>query len=267
MNEENKRLVHRALEEVFAGGDLNSIDEIFHPNFINHEAGPRTPPGPEGLKMTVSWLRSSFSDLHYDIDDMIVEGDKVVARVTSSGRHTGQFIGFRPTGKRFSVEQIHIYRIADSKIIEHWSSRDDLAQGMQLGFIPGGRRPEPAAPSSDRAGSRGATPPPEPSAGLLAKASEIPVGGGRILPEQRLVITQPAAGVFKVFGATCTHMGCTLGEVYDGLIKCPCHGSEYSIADGSVRHGPASRSLTEYPANVADGNIVLAPNPPLAATS
>ncbi len=94
----------------------------------------------------VRWLRDAFSDLHYDIQDEIVAGDKVVVRVISSGRHTGEFIGFSPTGKTFDPQQIHIYRIADGKIIEHWSSRDDLSQGIQLGLIPLGK-----------AGSRGTT--------------------------------------------------------------------------------------------------------------
>jgi nogalonic acid methyl ester cyclase / aklanonic acid methyl ester cyclase len=141
MSEQNKRLVRRALNEVFAGGNLAVVDEIFHPDFVNHEAGPRTPPGPEGLKMTAGWLRDAFSDLHYDIQDEIDAGDKVVVRVISTGHHTGEFIGFKPTGKKFEAQQIHIYRIADGKIIEHWSSRDDLSQGIQLGLIPFGGRP------------------------------------------------------------------------------------------------------------------------------
>src|SRR2546422_877916 len=76
----------------------------------------------------------------YTIEDEIVSGDKVVVRVISSGRHTGEFIGFKPTGKTFEAQQIHIYRVADGKIIEHWSSRDDLSQGIQLGLIPVGRQ-------------------------------------------------------------------------------------------------------------------------------
>jgi len=96
--------------------------------------------GPEGLKVTVRWLRDAFSDLHYTIEDEIASGDKVVVRVISSGRHTGEFIGFKPTGKKFEAQQIHIYRIADGRIIEHWSSRDDLSQGIQLGLIPVGRQ-------------------------------------------------------------------------------------------------------------------------------
>jgi predicted ester cyclase len=91
------------------------------------------------LKVTVGWLRASFSDLHYDIQDEITEGDKMVVRVISRGRHTGPFLGFPPTGKTFAAQQIHIYRIADGKIIEHWAVRDDLDQGIQLGLIPVGR--------------------------------------------------------------------------------------------------------------------------------
>ncbi|TMD17696.1 MAG: ester cyclase [Chloroflexi bacterium] len=136
--ERNKQVARRALDEVFAKGNFAVVDELFHLDFVNHEAGPNTPPGPDGLKMTVGWLRDSFSDLHYDIKDQIAEGDKLAVRVISSGRHTGNFIGFEPTGKKFEVQQIHIYRFRDGKIIEHWSSRDDLGQGMQLGLIPGG---------------------------------------------------------------------------------------------------------------------------------
>jgi len=154
MSEQNKRLVRRALNEVFAGGNLGVVDEIFHPDFVNHEAGPRTPAGPEGLKVTVRWLRDSFSDLHYDIQDEIVEGDKVVVRVVSSGRQTGEFIGFKPTGKTFEAQQIHIYRIADGKIIEHWASRDDLGQGIQLGLIPVGKAGAEAATAAAEKANR-----------------------------------------------------------------------------------------------------------------
>jgi predicted ester cyclase len=149
MSEQNTRLARRALDEVFASGDFAAVNEIFHPEFINHEAGPNTPPGPEGLKMTVGWLHASFSDMHYEIEDEITQGDKVVERVISSGRHTGPFLGFPPSGKTYAAQQIHIYRIADGKIIEHWSCRDDLSQGIQLGLIPGGPPAGSGAPRSE----------------------------------------------------------------------------------------------------------------------
>ncbi len=255
MFDQNSRLVQRALEEVFGAGNLSAVDEIFHEDFINHDAGPRTPPGPEGLKVTVGWLHQSFSDLHYEIEDEIAAGDKVVVRVVSSGRHTGPFIGFPATGRTFSVEQIHIYRIADGKIIEHWSSRDDLSQGMQLGFIPG---PRPSV--ADRS-SAGAATPTAPSSSAdraaepLAKTAEIPVGAGLILAAARLVVTQPTPGTINAFDATCTHMGCTVAEVADGVIRCPCHGSEFSIEDGSVRRGPAGRPLPRHEIRIVGDEV------------
>ncbi len=77
----------------------------------------------------------------------------------------------------------------------------------------------------------------------LAKTSEIPVGGGKIFKDAKVVVTQPTKGEFKAFSAICTHEGCTVSQVADGTIDCPCHGSRFHIADGSVAHGPAARPL------------------------
>jgi len=70
-----------------------------------------------------------------EVEDEIGEGDKVVARVTVHGHHVGEFLGKAPTGKEYAVEHIHIWRLADGKVIEHWSVRDDLGQALQLGLI------------------------------------------------------------------------------------------------------------------------------------
>jgi hypothetical protein len=83
MHDENKRLAKRALDEVFAQGRLDLVEEIFHPDFVNHEAGPQTPHGREGLKVTIQWIRSSFGDLSYELEDAIGEDDQVVLRVIS----------------------------------------------------------------------------------------------------------------------------------------------------------------------------------------
>ncbi len=84
-----------------------------------------------------------------------------------------------------------------------------------------------------------------PSSGGAIKTTDIPVGGGKIFPDQQVVVTQPTAGVFKAFSSTCTHQGCQVTEVLNGTIDCPCHGSRYSIVDGSVKGGPAPRPLPE----------------------
>lgn len=86
---------------------------------------------------------------------------------------------------------------------------------------------------------------------------DIPVGGGRIFPDHRLVVTRPAAGELKGFTAICTHDGCTLTAVTDGTIRCPCHGSRFAITDGTVVNGPARRALTPRPLTVENGAVVL----------
>ncbi len=96
-----------------------------------------------------------------------------------------------------------------------------------------------------------------PAANGLARTSDIPVGGGKIFDAQKVVVTQPAAGQFKAFSAICTHMGCTVGSVSGGLIKCPCHGSEYSIQDGSVKGGPAPKALPAKQVTVSGDEIVV----------
>jgi Rieske Fe-S protein len=91
----------------------------------------------------------------------------------------------------------------------------------------------------------------------LGATSSIPVGGGKIFPDQRVVVTQPTAGAFKAFTAVCTHLGCTVNQVRNGLILCPCHGSEYSITDGSVKQGPAPSPLPTKQITVANDQITL----------
>ncbi|MFI6603109.1 Rieske (2Fe-2S) protein [Nonomuraea sp. NPDC050536] len=92
----------------------------------------------------------------------------------------------------------------------------------------------------------------------LARSSEIPEGGGKVFTDQKIVVTQPKAGEFKAFTAICTHQGCTVASVSNGTINCPCHGSKYNIADGSVAKGPASQPLAEKQINVKGGEISLA---------
>ncbi|MEO3827600.1 Rieske (2Fe-2S) protein [Actinomadura sp. B10D3] len=106
-------------------------------------------------------------------------------------------------------------------------------------------------------GEGGATPAADLKGKEIAKTADIPVGGGKVYGADKVVVTQPAQGAFKAFTAVCTHQGCTLGGVANGLINCPCHGSEFAIADGSVRKGPAKEPLKEYPVQVKGGGVVV----------
>jgi nitrite reductase/ring-hydroxylating ferredoxin subunit len=104
------------------------------------------------------------------------------------------------------------------------------------------------------------TTPSAPPTGPIAKTTDIPVGGGKIFTSPRVVVTQPTQGTFKAFSSICTHQGCPVTRIDNGLIQCTCHGSEYSIVDGSVTRA-AQRGQTGLPAEaitVADGEISIA---------
>lgn len=109
-------------------------------------------------------------------------------------------------------------------------------------------------------GSTGDEPSKTPAEGggeALGATSDVPVGGGAIFKDQEIVVTQPTAGDFLAFSAICTHQGCVVEEVADGTINCGCHGSKYSIEDGSVVGGPAPEPLPEEKVTVEGDQITL----------
>ena len=114
-------------------------------------------------------------------------------------------------------------------------------------------------PLSEQSPSGGApSPTATPDGTLIASVQEIPEDGGKIIPDDGgTVITQPSAGTYKAFTATCTHAGCTVGMVANNQIMCPCHGSIYSAEDGSVIQGPAVRPLAAKPVAVFGKEIYL----------
>jgi Rieske Fe-S protein len=95
------------------------------------------------------------------------------------------------------------------------------------------------------------------SGGALGPASEVPVGGGKIYRSEKVVVTQPAQGQFKAFSAACTHQGCIVSKVESGDIDCTCHGSKFSIKDGSVVNGPATQPLKELQVKDDGGQLTV----------
>ncbi|WP_328869890.1 Rieske (2Fe-2S) protein [Streptomyces sp. NBC_00287] len=93
---------------------------------------------------------------------------------------------------------------------------------------------------------------------VVAQTSDIPEGGGKILNDHKVVVTQPTAGTFKAFSYECTHQGCPVTGVSDGAITCPCHNSRFSIEDGSVQKGPATQPLPSREVTVDGESITLA---------
>jgi Rieske Fe-S protein len=109
----------------------------------------------------------------------------------------------------------------------------------------------PASPSS-AASSKAAAP-----TGPSVATADVPVGGGVILDKADFVVTQPKKGTYKAFSKICTHMGCPVAEVADGKISCKCHGSAFSIEDGSVVNPPASKPLAESEVTVQGGKVYV----------
>lgn len=107
-----------------------------------------------------------------------------------------------------------------------------------------------ASPPSGAASSNGPS--------VLARTADVPVGGGTILASRKIVVTQPKAGTFAAFTAVCTHAGCLVGSVTGGTINCPCHGSKFSIANGSVVNGPATSPLAPVTIRIHGTAIIQA---------
>jgi len=92
----------------------------------------------------------------------------------------------------------------------------------------------------------------------LAKTSQIPEGGGMVFKDHKVVVTQPSSGQFKAFSSICTHQGCSVGDVSDGTINCPCHQSKFDISDGSPKGGPATKALPGAKIKVEGTSIKMA---------
>ncbi len=135
-SEHIKAIRRRFQEEVENQRNLAAIDEFFGPDFVDHFAMPGFPAGLEGVKARHAALFAAFPDIQSTVEDMIAEGDKVVARLTMRGTHKGEFLGIPATGKQLTVSAIDIMRIVDDKIVEHWVEVDMLGMMQQLGVIP-----------------------------------------------------------------------------------------------------------------------------------
>jgi steroid delta-isomerase-like uncharacterized protein len=136
--EQNKKIVHRYVEEVSNRRNVDAIGELISDNYIHHYDDGTTSKvrGPDYVKESVSSVGSAYPDAHFTIEDMIAEGDKVVYRWTATGTHQGEDMGIAATGKRVTLTGITILRIEDGKIAERWASEDTLGMMRQLGVIP-----------------------------------------------------------------------------------------------------------------------------------
>lgn len=132
-----KTIAHYFLAESFNTGNLAPADELVAANFTNVD--PSTPPlpaGPAGYKQLITTYRTAYPDIRMTLDDLMIEGDKVVGRWTARGTNTGPLMGMPPTGKQATVTGISILTIANGQVIEQRTNWDALGMLQQLGVIP-----------------------------------------------------------------------------------------------------------------------------------
>jgi predicted ester cyclase len=147
LEEDNKALIQRYFEEVDAaaqdGRGASVLDEFVAPNFVDHSPSPGFTPDLEGLKQAYDHFLAASPDGYHIVEDMIAEGDKVMTRVSAYGTQTGELFGIPPTGKRIRMTGTAVHRIANGKIVEHWSELDNLGVMQQLGVVPTPEVPPP----------------------------------------------------------------------------------------------------------------------------
>ena len=136
MAQDNRQVLDRINEEAFRQGNTEVIDELVSEDFVEHNPMPGFEGTREGFKQMVAGLHQAFPDFDTQVHDQIADGDKVVERWTGGGTHEGDFMGIPATGRRIEIEGMDITRLADGRIVEHWTQMDALAMMQQLGVIP-----------------------------------------------------------------------------------------------------------------------------------
>ena len=137
MSDANKNVVRRLFEELWNKGNLPVADELFAQNYSHHDSStPEFGRGPESEKKRATLYRTAFPALHLTIEDVIAEGETVMARWSCRGTHKGDLSGIAPTGKPFTISGISIARFASGKMVEGWVNWDGLGLMQQLGVVP-----------------------------------------------------------------------------------------------------------------------------------
>jgi steroid delta-isomerase-like uncharacterized protein len=132
----NNWLITQYFEEVWNKGKVERLDDLLATDYVNHSSDVPNPlPGPEGLKPIVVAMRQAFPDLHYEIKDLVIASDRIVAMVLMKGTHEGDFFGLMPTNRRVKVNQVNFEYVTNGKISEHWRLTDELSLMKQLGLI------------------------------------------------------------------------------------------------------------------------------------
>jgi predicted ester cyclase len=136
--EANIAIFRRAIEEGWGHGDATVIEELFAPEFVEHQAG--VGPGRAGVIRAAQALHAAFPDLRLTFEDVVATGDMVWARLRGVGTHQGAFMGVPAAGRRIDITIIDIVRVVDGRLVEHWGVADRLTLAQQIGLVPGAPR-------------------------------------------------------------------------------------------------------------------------------
>jgi steroid delta-isomerase-like uncharacterized protein len=133
---ENKKVIAAFVKEVINEGRLERADDLVALDFVELDPFPGQQQGREGLKDVIGGMRAAFPDIHWVMEEMVAEGDKVVSRFTWTGTHRATFLGIPSTGRRVTVKGVVIDRLADGKMADSRILMDALRMMQQLGVIP-----------------------------------------------------------------------------------------------------------------------------------
>ena len=154
MSEQNKAIVRRLIAELWNNGNLSVADQLFTPNYTHHDSStPDFGHGPESERKRATFYRTAFPDMRLTIEDLIAEGDTVMARWSCHGTHKGDLNGIAPTGKQFTISGATIARLLNGKLAEGFVNWDALGLMQQLGVVPQLAAKDQLAPKAQAATS------------------------------------------------------------------------------------------------------------------
>ncbi|MEO8247594.1 MAG: ester cyclase [Chloroflexota bacterium] len=132
----NRALVRGFVDEIFVKGNADAVDKLMAPDFTSHTF-PSTGDGRADMKAAIERVHGALSDVTFTVDQLVAEGDMVAALLTSSATQTGELMGMPASGKRYQIGEMHLFRIRDAQVVEHWHYHDALGMMKQLGAMPG----------------------------------------------------------------------------------------------------------------------------------
>ena len=135
MSEQNKAVFEKLMSALNAK-DMAAMESLIADDFVDNDAMPGMAPGRQGMIDMMGMFVGAFPDLNVVVEHWVAEGDLVVGVMTTKGTQTGEFMGMPASGKKFSVREMHMVRVANGKMAEHWGLANELSMMQQLGFMP-----------------------------------------------------------------------------------------------------------------------------------